>query len=99
MGRESRKQRENIVEGIISRGTMLMPHVRLGSKAGVKSCLSHPASTLRTQCVLSCAGTTVLWFSTSQHRQVKINPKKALKKEDHFLQLKACAPFPIKLKE
>lgn len=76
MGREGRKQREEIVEGIISRGTILTPHVRLGSKAGVKSCLTCPAVILRTQRILSCAGTTVLWFSTSQYRQVKINLKK-----------------------
>lgn len=65
-----------------------MPHVRLGRKAGVKSCLSCPAIILRAQCVLSCAGTTVLWFSTSQYRQVKVNPKKGLTKEGHLLQLR-----------
>lgn len=92
MGREGRKQREEIVEGIISRGTILTPHVRLGSKAGVKSCLTCPAVILRTQRILSGAGTTVLWFSTSQYRQVKINLKKLLKKQDHLLQLRDGAP-------
>lgn len=92
IGRERRKQREKIVEGIISRGTILMPQVRSGSKASVRSFLSCPAVILRTQCILSCAGTTVPWFSASQCRQVKINPKKALEKKDHFLQLRDGAP-------
>lgn len=91
-GKGSRKQREKIAEDIISRGTMLMPHGRLGNKAGGKSCLSCPAVILRAQCILSCSGTTVLWFSTSQYRQVKINPKEGLTKAGNLLQLRDGTP-------
>lgn len=64
-----------MVEGITSRWTILMPCIRSGSKAGVKSCLSCPdlLSHPREHSVSSI----VCWFSTSKYRRMKIKPKKS----------------------
>jgi len=62
MRRESRKRREKMVEGIVLGGAVLIPCIRLGSQAGVKSCLSTPSPvilSLRTRCVLVCVSVAV----------------------------------------
>lgn len=83
-GKQKAKGKDH--RGHHSQGTILMPHVRLGSKAGVKRCLPSPAVILRTQ--VSSVVLLQLFFGSSQYRQVKINPKKAFRKKDRFLQLR-----------